>query len=71
MNIGEIASYPNFDSNKMDSENKSKSGTSNIFQINSSEIPYDVRIAIIISFIGVFLISIILNIPAIERIKKV
>ena len=36
-----------------------------------SEIPYDVRIAVILIFIVVFLIGIILNIPAIERIRKV
>ena len=71
MNIGEIASYFNFDTNKTESEYASNSGASKIFQKNHSEITYDDKLAVIIIFIVVFVIGIILNIPAIERIRKV
>ena len=61
----------NFDSNEMESEYENNSSASKIFQKNHSEITYDVKIAVIIIFIVVFLIGIILNVPAIERIRKV
>ena len=69
--MGEITSEPNFDPNQMKSEYKSDFDVIENSPKKHAEISYDVKIALIVIFIVIFFIGIILNIPGIEKIKKV
>ena len=69
--MGDITSEPNFDPNQMKSEYKSNFDGIESLLKNHAQIPNDVKIAQIVILIVIFSLGIILNIPGIEKIKKV